>query len=71
MNPRNLDAALDRFITGNWGEDHPDNQQNRQADEADCLYYARREAEGRERWLARREDSPCIRCGAPESVCEC
>ena len=47
----------DRWITGNWGEDHPDNQQSREAEEADRLYYARREAEDRERWLANQERS--------------
>ena len=64
-------AYLDAWITGNYGEDHPDNQQSRQADEADRLDCARREAEARERWLARREDPLCIACGAPESACEC
>jgi hypothetical protein len=46
--------GLDAWITGNYGEDHPDNQQNWHAEEADRIARARREAEDRKLWAARR-----------------
>ena len=55
MNPANLDAALDAWITGDYGEDHPDNQQHRAAVEADRDYYLRKEADDRDLYYARRD----------------
>jgi hypothetical protein len=46
--------SLDAWITGNYGEDHPDNRQHRKAAEADRADYLRREGEDQLRWwLAR------------------
>ena len=54
MTPANLDAALDAWITGSYGEEHPDNQQHRATAESDRDYYLRKEGEAQARWwLAR------------------
>ena len=48
-------AALDNWITGNYGDDHPDNQQDRHAEEADRTARAHREGEAAARWAERRD----------------
>ena len=48
-------AALDRWITGNYGYDHPDNQQTWHEAEADRIARAHREKEAYERWVRRFE----------------
>ena len=54
MNPSKLNDALDRWVTGSYGEDHPDNQQTRAEAEADRAYYSRLEGEAQAHWwLAR------------------
>ena len=47
-------GALDRWITGDWGERHPDNQQHRAKAEADRLHNARCEADAYGAWQARK-----------------
>lgn len=47
---------LDAWITGHDGYDHPDNQQHRDAEEADRLYNARREGKAAAEWAARRDE---------------
>jgi len=49
-----FESKLDAWITGNYGEDHPDNQQTWREVEQNRIDRAHREARAYERWLASR-----------------